>query len=559
MKTLRPYQKDALDKLIYQVENSTDPCIVNASVGAGKSLIIAELLLYLQNRNKNVLCLTMNSDLISQNAATYEGQGGRCGIYCATLKKKEYDYPVIFASPGSIVKAIQKERTISRKEFDLIVVDECHNIDVKKPTSMYMRIFNHYGCYVVGLTGTPFRGKESIIGDKAFFKSEVCNISTSWLVKNNYLVMPVYGHHDKSDIDFSNVKITNGQFNKKDLNRVVEDNLTLTHEIMREVHGLVSQRRGAFIFATSIKHCYECASQLPEERTRIITGKTCPKERKESLELARKGQICYLISVNCLTTGVDVPLFDTVVFVRPTESITLYLQALGRGLRLHDEKLNCLVLDYAGNLERHGDIDDLIVNEMRLEKAKNDPDFCIPCPECDTNNTMHARRCIGLSDNKRCSYMFDWKNCPDCWYENDITAKNCKNCDYQLIDPNTGLSKSCSKDHEVFNVLKANFRISPQNHNGYPIYELEFQLEDGISFTQNYFTGTDASYKYTYFNLFKKLVPKASYLYKHLHNTNAVIAYLKQHGIDRPKKIVCKNSKWGLQVVDYIMPEDPTL
>ena len=103
---------------------------------------------------------------------------------------------------------------------------------------------------------------------------------------------------------------------------------------------------GAFIFAVSKKHCEECLKSLPQNEARIITGDTPHEERKRILEGARMGQIKYLISVNCLLTGIDVTNFDICAFLRPTESLVLYVQAIGRALRLHSGKSRALILDY---------------------------------------------------------------------------------------------------------------------------------------------------------------------------------------------------------------------
>src|SRR5271170_5238787 len=99
MKTLRPYQQDVLDKLRVRLKETDEPLLVNASVGAGKSLIIAELLMIIERAGWRALCLTMNSTLIRQNAETYIAQGGKAGIYCAALGEKDTSEPIVFASP----------------------------------------------------------------------------------------------------------------------------------------------------------------------------------------------------------------------------------------------------------------------------------------------------------------------------------------------------------------------------------------------------------------------------------------------------------------------------
>jgi hypothetical protein len=127
--------------------------------------------------------------------------------------------------------------------------------------------------------------------------------------------------------------------------------------------------------------------------------------------------------------------------VRPTESLVLLVQMIGRGMRLFPGKKDCLILDAAQNLERHADWDDPIILDA-IKRNHEDDDFCVPCGTCQTLNTIHARRCIGASDTGRCEYYFTFVDCPLCATKNDITARHCRECGLELIDPNDKLSLS---------------------------------------------------------------------------------------------------------------------
>lgn len=489
-KVLRPYQKECMDELKAKLKETTDPVLVVASVGAGKSLIIAELLLLIEKANYRALCLTLNSDLIRQNVKAYQGQGGHASIYCAALDKKEYDQPVVFASPHSIHAGLKVDPVLKELRFNIIIIDEAHNVNINDKKSMYIRLINHYGMLaqtyqysfrIVGLTGTPFRGKGiDIVGEEGFFKHKVGNITTAWLIEHGYLVEPYFGIPASEAYDFSNVRLLQtGKFDGKQLQDTLDKQQRLTGKIMQEVVKIVSKRNGAFIFASTVKHCEEVAASLPIEQTAIITGDTPPEVRNSLLNLARGGIIKYLVNVNVLTVGVDVPNFDTVVMVRLTESLVLYTQALGRGLRLHDDKNDCLVLDYAGNLDRHGNVDNPIINKALRDLAKDDPEYCIPCFDCGTMNTMHARRCIGLvhkrskqtlkddtdvkevsKDYDRCEHFFEFKQCHKCEAMNDKVSRYCRACKVELIDPNAKLSDNASSMEKThFKVLKATYNV----------------------------------------------------------------------------------------------------
>lgn len=125
-KTLRiEYQKPAFDAAMQAMNASSEPILINATVGAGKSLLAAYFLETMELNGMRGLCLTMTSELVSQNAQEYDELGRRCGVYCAGLNRKEYNNPVIFGSAQSVWSGIRAGRKIKDQKFDLLVIDEC--------------------------------------------------------------------------------------------------------------------------------------------------------------------------------------------------------------------------------------------------------------------------------------------------------------------------------------------------------------------------------------------------------------------------------------------------
>jgi len=553
-KFLRPYQQSALDNLLSRLKQTKHPLLVNASVGSGKSLIIAELLLIMERANMRALCLTLNSTLIQQNHDAYQNQGGNPGVYCAGLNAKDCYQSVVFASPHSVVQGIKNNKDIGKQEFKLVVVDECHNINPHNNDTMFQRILNHYGQMaqekqysyrIVGLTGTPYRGKgDSIVGPNQLFKEEVCNITTSWLISQNYLVKPEFGLPKTESFDFSKLRVNNmGQYNGRELQAVIDKNERLTGEIMREVVSVIDGgRNGAFIFASTIKHCYECARALPAGKWAIITGDTPHEERKKILEKARNRDCKYLISVNCLNVGVDVPLFDTAVWVRPTESLILYTQGIGRVLRLHPGKSSAVILDYSGNLERHGDIDDPIINEALRPNESNEKDYIIPCYTCGTNNTLHARRCIGIMADKRCDHFFQFKDCHNCGIPNDITSRACRSCDQELIDPNAKLRKV--RETYSFNVIKAEYWVSTIGSGSFPSIHVRYFTQEREIF-ESFLTNSEKAKNITYAKFVRLHVPSPSEFYMDLRNLERVKYMINERELYTPYEIVCTKDEYG--------------
>jgi DNA repair protein RadD len=418
---------------------------------------------------------------------------------------------------------------------------------------MFIRIWLHYRLMaqtegykyrIVGLTGTPYRGKnEYIVGDNQFFKEEICSITAPWLIEQGYLTKPSYGLTYVDSIDFSDVHVENtGKFKHKDLEIALSQNERLTGEIMREVVDVLNEGKhhGAFIFAATIKHCDECLRSLPEGQAAIITGDTPHDIREKLLIDAQAGHIKYLISVNCLMVGIDVPAYDICVWCRPTESLILYIQGIGRVLRLSPRKDRAIVLDYAGNIERHGDIDNPIINEAINNVSEDDPDYCIPCYVCNTNNKVTARRCRGVINKKRCEHFFEWKECPGCETENDITARHCRNCQYELIDPNAKLEKI--KQLEIpFTVATMNWRVHDR---GYPFVQVEYKAYHPISglphsIYESYYVSNDRAANVFYGNFIKKHFDDGHQHYNYLQDLDYIRSLFQQEEMIVPRIIEC--------------------
>ncbi len=482
MKQLRPYQQKAVNDCWAALKKDDRPVLLMASVGAGKSLMLANILLTIQRLGKRALCLVNNAELVRNNCATFIAEGGKASIYCAALKEKDSSAPIIFGTPRSILNGINKKKSIANIKFSIIVVDEAHAINYLNPRSDFMRILRHYkqehkGMRLLGATGTNFRFKGSaIVGDKCLFKTQVGNITTEQLIQDKYLIEPIFQVDKKLVLDFSRVKIkSNGQFDQKELEHVVERSARLTELICQQVvHIMESQNRfGVFFFATTKKHAEEIYSHLPMGESAIILGDTPQDERTSILDKARSGRIRYLVNIAIISVGVDVPAYDTIAYLRPTESLVLLVQTMGRVLRLSPAtaKDEALVLDFAGNIERHRDWDNPILLDAVKQTIDEDKPLVIRCPDCLAMNTDTARRCIGRIEKdkkeQRCDYYFEFKECENitdgakCGAQNDIAARLCHACNGELIDPNAKLSMASVQDN-VFSVdvLEARYGIS---------------------------------------------------------------------------------------------------
>lgn len=562
MKQLRPYQEQAVKQCWDALKLNDEPVLLMASVGAGKSLMLASILLSIQNAGKHALCLVNNAELVRNNCQTFNEQGGNSSIYCAALKSKDSSAPVVFGTPQSILNGINKNETIANIKFNLIVVDEAHAIDYCNPNSVFIRILRHYKqeyqpMRLLGATGTNFRFRGAgIVGPHCLFKSQVGNITTEQLIADKYLIEPTFEIDKELSLDFSKVKIKrNGQFDHKGLEEVVDKSARLSELICEQVVHIMEtqQRRGVFFFATTKKHAYEILSHLPKESSAIILGDTPHDERTQILDKARSGIICYLVNIAIISVGVDVPAYDTIAYMRPTESLVLLVQTMGRVLRLSPAtgKSSALVLDFAGNIERHRDWDNPILQKAVHETLDKDKPFVIQCPACQTLNTEYARRCVGKVNEARCDYYFEFKECPNqqCQVKNDIAARHCRSCETEIIDPNDKLTLETIKPITTeVTVTYAQYGTSGTNTSfrvncGYQCQDLKGNV---ILVQEHYSPSSEKARHVFYGNFVRKHCDKSSSYFMHLQNRDKVEDMLK--GANVPSKLLLVPGENGMRI-----------
>ena len=561
---MRPYQQFSVKECWRALKLNDDPVLLMASVGAGKSLMLANILLTIQKAQKRALCLVNNAELVRNNCATLIDEGGNASIYCAALGTKDAGAPIVFGTPQSVLNGINKNESIGKIKFNLIVVDEAHAINYLNQRSCFMRILRHYkheypDMRLLGATGTNFRFRGSaIVGHDCLFKTQVGNITTEQLINEGYLINPKFEVDKNLILDFSKVKIKqNGQFDQKQLESVVEKSARLTELICYQViHIMETQkRRGVFFFATTKKHAEEIYSHLPKDQSAIILGDTPQHERTEILHKARQGAIRYLVNIAIISVGVDVPSYDTIAYLRPTESLVLLVQTMGRVLRLSPatRKSEALVLDFAGNIERHRDWDNPVLQEAVKQTIDLDKPLVISCPECLQMNTETARRCVGRinknsSNEERCNYYFEFKECI-CGSKNDIAARFCHQCSCELIDPNAKLSLTAVQSNLItVSVLEAKYGISG-TQKGFRIncaYKCQDEKGQIGSVFEHYSPISDKSLRLFYGQFVKKHCQDAGKWYRHLGNRSKVEEMLQT--VETPMSLLIAKEQEGLRI-----------
>ncbi len=483
MYTLRPYQADSVKAVIHYFRQHSTPAVIVLPTGAGKSLVIAELARLAKGR---VLVLAHVKELVEQNHAKYEGYGLKGAIFSAGLGRKETDQQVVFASVQSVVRNLDA----FKNQFSLLVIDECHRVPDDKSSS-YQKVITHLlelnpGMKVLGLTATPYRLGMGWIyqyhtrglvrsEEPRFFRYCIFELPIRYLLDEGFLTPARLIDAPVLSYDFSQLKPANtGRYKESEMDLVIEQSKRATPQIVQQIIQLAADKQGVMVFAATVRHAQEILGLLPQGESDIVIGDTPSPERDAIIQRFKQRDLKFLVNVSVLTTGFDAPHVDLIAILRPTESVSLYQQIVGRGLRLSPGKTECLVLDYAGNTY------DLYQPEVGDPKPDSDSEIItIPCPACGFNNNFwgkldsngfliehYGRRCQGYftdeetGEREHCGYRFRAKYCGECGADNDIAARICHECDATLVDPDKKLKEALNlKDALVFECLDMDLSV----------------------------------------------------------------------------------------------------
>lgn len=401
MLTLRPYQQEAVAAVYQHLrERENNPCVV-IPTGGGKTPVMATICRdAVVTWSGRVLIVAHVKELLEQSAEKLRVvcPEVKFGIYSAGLKRRETQAPVIVAGIQSIYK-----RACELGPFDLILVDEAHLIPADGE-GMYQQFLAEAQVVnphvrVIGLTATPYRLKSGMICTPDHFLNEVCyEVGVRELIVQSYL-SPLVTKAGITGVDTSAVHVRGGEFVSSEVEDLMDQD-ELVEAACQEIIGCTEDRRSVLIFTTGIKHGRHVQDVLQRQHgveCGFVSGETPTAERDATLKAFRDGKLPYLSNVNVLTTGFDAPNIDCVVMLRPTMSAGLYYQMVGRGFRLHPGKQNCLVLDFGGNVLRHGPVD-----AIRVEERSNG-DGAAPAKECPICRAVIA---AGYGTCPQCGYEF---------------------------------------------------------------------------------------------------------------------------------------------------------
>lgn len=391
--TLRPYQLEALDALdAHLVSREDNPCVV-LPTGSGKSLVMAEAIRRWQEGwpALRVMVLAHRQELVAQNAAEFLdlGTGQDVGVYSAGLKRKDEDHAITFAGIDSVFN-----KAGDFPPFDVVLVDEAHRIPARGEGKYreFVRVarLQNQNLRVVGFTATPYRmGCGPICHKDHILNQVVYEANVGALIAQGFLCLLRSKVGAETPAMDGVKRNSGGDYIVSSLAEAAGRGDLVSRAVASAVGHIGREgRRSVVWFCVDVEHCKSVSDALLSHgiHAPTVTGGTPGAERSRIVGMFRDRQISHVVNCNVFTEGFNVKHVDCIVLLRPTLSKGLYAQMVGRGLRTHPDKQDCLVLDYAHCIEEHGPIDCLEAGEVKLE-------VCATCREVFSRAVRICPRC----------------------------------------------------------------------------------------------------------------------------------------------------------------------
>lgn len=367
---LRDYQQKASDAAVrfFSDKLKKHNAVIVLPTGAGKSLVIADIASRLEG---HTLVFQPSKEILEQNYKKLCSYGILCcSIYSASFNSKRISQ-ITFATIGSVINHPELFM-----HFRNIIIDECHCVNPKE--GMYKTFLSMLNCKVLGLTATPYRLSSYANGSMLkfitrtrprVFSELIYHVQISTLLDMGYLSKLEYWSMRPTGWDSNRLKVnsTGADYTDKSVKeeyKRVDFNSWILHIVDRLLNNRVTgiKRKGILVFTRFIEEAENLVEKIPNAA--IVSGSTPKKERERILNGFKDGRIPVVANVGVLTTGFDYPELDTIVMARPTMSLALWYQIVGRAIRPHPNKQSGWIIDLCGNLRRFGEVKDLRICDM---------------------------------------------------------------------------------------------------------------------------------------------------------------------------------------------------
>lgn len=337
-------QVPALEQLENTLEEGYNKAMVVMATGLGKTYLAA----FFAKRFKRVLFVAHLEEILNQAEQSFQRviRDKTTGIYNG--KRKEGEKDVVFASIQTLSRKRHLEN-FSPDDFDLIIVDEFHHA----AANSYQKVLDYFNPnFLLGITATPdrndFRDIYSICDGNVAYRIDFMEaIQRGWLSPFHY-----YGVYD--DTDYSQVRWLGNKYDREELAEV-QLKEELADKIL-EVWKKYKKTR-TIVFCSSIRQAVFLSTYFNQNGYNTISlhSETKDISREDAIKRLDRNTLDAIFTVDLFNEGVDIPSVDTLLFVRPTESLTIFTQQIGRGLRLHEQKEHCVVIDLIANY-RNADV-----------------------------------------------------------------------------------------------------------------------------------------------------------------------------------------------------------
>jgi len=388
---LRPYQEEIISKARNLMQTGNKTVLIQSPTGSGKTLLTAYMLKSASAKGMSSWFIVHRRELIHQSMKAFEDQGIKFGVVAAGFQHN--------SKPLIQICSIQTlaNRLSYLKNPNLIVYDESHHITANSWSKIYS---NYPKSFHIGLTATPQRLDGAGLGK--YFSQMIEGPKVSWLIDNKFL--SPYKIFAPPSINTEGVHTRMGDFIKSELTTIA-DKPSITGDAIRHYNQHAKGKR-ALVFAVSIEHSKHIASQFNASGilAEHVDGDTPAFQRDLAINKFRSNIIKVISNVDLFGEGFDLPSLECAILLRPTMSLALYLQMCGRSLRPNESKEHAIILDHAGNCQRHG----LPCEERqwslegKLKKSTTSDTASVrTCPACYAAQPPFLKLC------KHCGYVFE--------------------------------------------------------------------------------------------------------------------------------------------------------
>jgi superfamily II DNA or RNA helicase len=399
---LRPYQNQLANDIRGAFGSGANRPLAVSPTGSGKTVLFSYITSQVLKRGSRVIIIAHRREILDQISATLKRVGVPHGFIQAG--KSTSTQPAMVASIQTLARRLD---TVPAP--DLVIIDEAHHSVSKS----YVQMFAAWPtAKFIGVTATPERLDGKGLG--AMFDRMVMGPSVQWLIDNGFLAQPVY-YAPREVVDLSQVHTIAGDFDRSETEEIV-DTPRITGDAVTHYVRFCNRQR-AVAFCISVAHAQHVADTFNScgIPSASIDGTLDPEVRKQRVEDLTAGKILVLTSCELISEGFDLPAVNAAILLRPTQSLSMHLQQVGRALRPYPGKANAIILDHVGNCLRHGLAEqerdwDLSGREKRLKKS----------------SLVETKQC------SKCFAIFAGTVCPQCGSQREIAAREIEEVDGEL-------------------------------------------------------------------------------------------------------------------------------